>query len=92
MPGAPFSTGAEASPVIFAKYDVVQINNPEHINYGMFFIVGDSRNGKLHGFAISDHRKKEYLTVPEKDCHRIGVSKVRSTKTCSDKWISDCKA
>lgn len=73
----------------FAAGDVVQILDKNSRNYGMFFTIGCQHLHKLHGYIILEGRKKEYVTVDYRHVAPIGRSKVRSEKTCSDRWLAD---
>ncbi len=86
----PSTTPASSGWVPFMPEDVVQINNPGNLNYGLLFTVGDMRELKVHGYYIVG-RKVEYITANEDECHRIGVGKVRTRNPCSKKWGNEGK-
>lgn len=73
----------------FQRFDAVQIVNQGLRTYGLFFIVADFRQGKVHGFHLTEGSKKEFITVAESDCAYVGASRVRSNNPCSPKWLSD---
>lgn len=71
-------------------HDVVQIIDPQSRIYGAYFTVGDVRNGRVHGYYISEGRAKSFVTIPVNMVHRVGgQAKVRSSNPCSPKWLSD---
>lgn len=80
-----FDTPEESDDI--RENDVVQIVEPGSRQYGTLFIVGALMEGKVHGHYILNS-KVEYVTVPEPECARIGVSKVRSRRAVSPKWAS----
>lgn len=71
------------------RHDVVQVVDKDNRHWGQFIIVGDVLRGRVHGFYLTEGRKKEFITVDEVHCHFVGKSKVRSQQPCSPKWISD---
>jgi hypothetical protein len=82
LPGSPFH-----------KHDVVQVVDPKHSFYGLFFVVGDVLRDKVHGYhMVEGHGRKEYITVDMSAVYYIGSSKVRSQNPCSPKWIADNRA
>lgn len=78
----------------FNQDDVLQVIDPQSRQYGMFFVLGDVRHGKAHGYYLQEGGKREFITIPlERDGNVclwfVGRSKVRSRVACSPKWISD---
>lgn len=65
---------------------VVQVFNPTSPYYGVLFIIGDIKGGKVHGFHMLAGGRKEYVTVGTEECFPIGVSKSRSKEPCSPQW------
>lgn len=72
------------------KHDVVQIIDPKHVFYGLFFVVGDVLRDRVHGYhMVEGHGRKEYVSVDSSACYYIGEAKIRSQNPCSPKWIAD---
>jgi hypothetical protein len=70
---------------------VVQVFNPSSPFYGVLFIIGDVKDGRVHGFHMLAGGKKEYVTVGTEECFPIGVSKARSKAPCSPQWMEEHK-
>ena len=85
---APLS-GMDPSWVPVMSNDIVQVTNNESKYYGTLFIVGDVRNRKVHGYHLLELGKHSYFTVGEDEVIKVGVSKVRSRKSCNDRWQQD---
>lgn len=72
------------------RHDVVQVTDQTSRLYGMFFIVGDVRHNKVHGYYIAEGRSKNFVTVPLELVRAVGgKALVRSSTPCSPKWIAD---
>lgn len=86
-PAVPASPTPLPEPI--KKHDVVQVIDTTSRHYGGFFVVGDVIRDQVHGYLVSEGRKKEYVTVRLRDCWYIGTAKIRSQTPCSPKWLSD---
>lgn len=73
----------------FRRHDVVQVLDTTSRHYGQFFMVGDVRHNKVHGYYLMPGSKKEHITVDLQHCWYVGAAKVRSATPCSPKWLSD---
>jgi len=83
LPGSPFH-----------QHDVVQVLDRSSRHYGQFFMVGDVRYNKVHGYYLTEGLHKDYITVDIQYCLFIGSPKagsgaVRSAQPCSPKWLAD---
>lgn len=72
--------------------DIVQVVNPNSLNYGVVFIVGDIKGTKVHGFYLQPGAKKEFLTVDitditnDKGLAIYGEARVKSRQPVSQQW------
>lgn len=73
----------------FCKHDVVQVIDATSRLLGVFFILGDIKRGKAHGYYMLEGQKKEFVTVPVQHIWHIGTAKIRAQTVVSEKWKSD---
>lgn len=76
--------------------DIVQVVNPNSVNYGVIFIVGDIKGGlketKVHGFYLQPGAKKEFITVNINDLKNdgglaiYGEARIKSRNPVSQQW------
>lgn len=69
------------------SHDVVQVNNRDNQHHGVFFTIGAIKDGWVHGYRLTEHGGKDFITVKAHEVHRIGPAKVRSQVPCSRQWI-----
>lgn len=68
--------------------DLVQVIDDKHPQrlYGVSFIVGGIRGGKVHGFYVKPGGQKEFVTVAETAVFSYGESQVKARNAVSPEW------
>lgn len=77
-------------------WDVAQVNKQESPHFGVIFVVGDVKAGKVHGYYLSQGANKLFVTAKTSECEYVGslpegIGLVRSRTPCSEQWLKDLK-
>lgn len=99
-PPTPPASAASASdpplqPIVGTPFhvdDVVQVVDRQSRHCGIFFTLGDVKNGKAHGYRMEPGQKKEFITEPVSGLLFIKSAtkgQVVAREKVSPKWHSD---
>lgn len=74
------------------KWDLAQVTKADSPSFGIVFVVGEIKNGKVHGYYLTQGPTKVFVTVNAAECEYVGslpegIGLVRSKTPCSEQWL-----